>query len=33
MGMYAARIFSDKEAVKEYINERIKTLSNIVKEL
>ena len=29
MGMYACRVFSDKEAVREAINNRIKILSNI----
>ena len=29
MGMYSCLVFSDKEAVREYINERIKILSNI----
>lgn len=29
MGSYACLVFSDKEAVREYINERIKILSNI----
>lgn len=33
MGMYACRVFSDKEAVKEYINKRIETLNKIVQEL
>ena len=33
MGMYACLVFSDKEAVKEYINKRIEILNNIVKEL
>ena len=29
MGMYACRVFSDKDAVREAINNRIKILSNI----
>ena len=29
MGSYACLVFSDKEAVIEYINERIKILNNI----
>ena len=29
MGMYACLVFSDKEAVREAINKRIKILSNI----
>ena len=29
MGSYACLVFSDKEAVREYINKRIKILSNI----
>ena len=29
MGMYACLVYSDKEAVRESINERIKILSNI----
>lgn len=29
MSSYACLVFSDKDAVREYINERIKILSNI----
>ena len=29
MGSYACLVFSDKDAVRKYINERIKILSNI----
>ena len=29
MGSYACLVFSDKESVREYINKRIKILSNI----
>lgn len=29
MGSYACLVFSDKDAVREYINKRIKILSNI----
>ena len=29
MGMYACLVFSDKEAVREYINKQIKKLINI----
>ena len=29
MGMYTCNVFSDKEAIRKYINERIKILSNI----
>ena len=29
MGMYTCRVFSDKDAVREAINNRIKILSNI----
>ena len=32
MGSYACLVFSDKEAVIKYINERIKTLNNIIYE-
>ena len=32
MGSYARLVFSDKEAVINYINERFKTLNNIIHE-
>ena len=32
MGSYACLVFSDKEAVINYINKRIKTLKNIIYE-